>query len=326
MKSSSSWILLVGSAWLAACGGDDRSTQDGDGAVVNVGDSGFSPDAGDGLSGDLDASIGIDSGLDGSLASEAGTGIVGDGGSPFPTTDGGQVLCGTALCQCDDGIDQDSDGLTDQDDPECVSAWDNDESTFATGISGDNRDEACQDCFFDGNSGSGNDGCRVATSCLTDPTDSSSGQGSCATCTANDQCRNFCRAYTPNGCDCFGCCTVQLGSGIEEHVQIGNGCDINGTTLSAECVQCVPSTSCANTCGRCELCPGKTLADLPADCGTVGGDSDGGVADGGTTSDGGTTTPTPTCDDGEARCGDGLPSCPSLKSCSFGCCIETPLL
>ena len=57
--------------------------------------------------------------------------------------------------QCSDGIDNDGDGKIDYDDPECVGPLDNDESSFATGIPGDNMDACKQDCFFDGNSGAG---------------------------------------------------------------------------------------------------------------------------------------------------------------------------
>lgn len=46
-------------------------------------------------------------------------------------------------------------------------ANDDDEGSFGTGISGDNRDPKWQDCFFDGNSGAGDDRCRYHTECLT---------------------------------------------------------------------------------------------------------------------------------------------------------------
>src|SRR5690606_22500439 len=157
----------------------------------------------------------------------------------------------------------DEDGLSDLADPECVSSWDNDEASFATGISGDNRDDACQDCFFDGNSGSGNDGCRLPSSRLTTG-DATSGQGSCNTCEQSDKCVNFCKAFTPNGCDCFGCCTVQLANGSTVNVALGGGCNIDGDSVEG-CMECVPNDSCINKCGKCELCPGKTVADLPAE-------------------------------------------------------------
>lgn len=346
MIRSRLWTLLVAVTLLGACGDDPRTRDFDDGGAAGA-DGSFADGGamGDVRDGSMDATVGVD--MDSSLARDAevvqlpdgriiGIGA-GDAGTPFVFDDAGQVLCGNTPCQCSDSLDQDSDGLIDAADPECISPWDNDETSFATGISGDNRDEACQDCFFDGNSGSGNDGCRVATSCLRNPNDSSSGRGSCNTCEATAQCRTSCQAYTPNGCDCFGCCTVNLGSGITTSVALAPGCDIQGSTLSAACMVCVPSSSCRNECGRCELCPGKTIADLPADCssvpaqdGGVFGDSDAGLGSGGDasvvgSSDGGPTQPTPSCDMGEQRCGAGLPSCPTLHTCAFGCCIQTPL-
>jgi hypothetical protein len=300
-------VFLVCAA-LLGCGDDDRK------------EPVTSPDGGsaDASAVGRDAASSMDSSAMDAARDDGGPGSnpnPGDGSTPFVFNDAGQVLCGNVPCACSDGKDNDTDGVFDTFDPECVSAWDNDESSFATGISGDNRDDACQDCFFDGNSGSGDDGCRVPSSCLTTgmPT---SGQGGCNSCTASTECTNFCRAYTPNGCDCFGCCAVQLGSNVTKNVLLGAGCNIDGTNVTG-CTECVPSVSCVNTCGRCELCPGKTANMLPADCGTaVGGTPDAGV----------TPVPTPTCDQGEARCGVGLPGCGVGEACSFGCCLPVPAI
>jgi hypothetical protein len=301
MRASGNVLWLVGIALAASGCGSDKSDHADDGA-------------GDGS---VDASVRLDGsrldgGMDGSQRDATADGAPGTlpDGSPFVVNEQGQVLCGTAPCACSNGLDEDNDGKIDLADLECVSSWDNDEATFATGIPGDNRDTACQDCFFDGNSGSGNDGCRIATSCLQDAMDSSSGRGSCDTCTANDKCRTSCQAYTPNGCDCFGCCTVQLGSGIQKSVLLSAGCSIDGTTTTG-CTECVPSTTCKNTCGECELCPGKTAADLPASCNTGGG-TDAGTA-------------TPSCDDGQQVCTTD-DSCPVNQLCEFGCCQLTPIL
>lgn len=257
----------------------------------------------------------------GDAGSDGGSPLGSDANVPFPVDDAGQVLCSGVPCACSDGIDNDDDGVSDLQDPECVSTWDNDEGSLATGISGDNRDDACQDCFFDGNSGSGNDGCRLPTGCLTEGV--SDGQGSCNKCEQSDQCKNFCQAYTPNGCDCFGCCDIPVGGTIK-HVLLSAGCSIDGNTLD-NCTECVPSTTCVNTCGRCELCPGKTLSDLPADCFATpsedGGPNGGGDAGGSTP-----PTPTPSCDDGEQVCGAGLPACDTDALCQFGCCVLTPVI
>ena len=71
----------------------------------------------------------------------------------------------SAAPQCSDGNDNDGDGKIDYDDPECVGPLDNDESSFATGIPGDNMDACKQDCFFDGNSGAGDDHCDWQLKC-----------------------------------------------------------------------------------------------------------------------------------------------------------------
>jgi hypothetical protein len=278
---------------------------------------------------------------------DAGMGVLittDSGTLPFPSNDAGQVLCGSAPCACSNGKDDDMDGVSDLADPECVSSWDNDEGSFATGISGDNRDDACQDCFFDGNSGSGNDGCYLPSSCLSKG-DNSSGHGRCSSCEQTAQCKNFCKAYTPNGCDCFGCCTVRLANGTDVNVALGSGCNIDGNKVTG-CNSCVPNDSCRNECGKCELCPGKTVADLPAECfqspptdgdgGTtntndggqvVNGGSDGGTGGG---SDGGSQPPPPppayTCEDGAQICGAGLPGCGNGYSCEFGCCVLLPVI
>jgi hypothetical protein len=93
----------------------------------------------------------------------------------------------------------------------------------------------------------------------------------------------------------------------------------------------VPAAECVNECGRCELCLGKTVADLPADCSTTpppptggsgGAGGSGGV--GGSSGNGGTggSTPPPppyTCDGGETVCVQ-TTDCANLQYCSFGCC------
>ncbi|MFT3927648.1 MAG: hypothetical protein QM778_34275 [Myxococcales bacterium] len=282
-------------------------------------------------------SDGVDTDGNGTVDQPLPTTPTGDSGTGTPTAPVPTVtpfMCGDVVCQCSDGKDNDGDGRGDLADPECVAAWDNDEDSFATGQPGDNRDDACQDCFFDGNSGSGNDGCRLPTSCLTEG-NASSGHGSCSSCEQTDMCKNFCKAYTPNGCDCFGCCGVKLPDGSTKNILIGGGCDIEGSTTTG-CTECVPNDSCVNTCGRCELCPGKTVADLPADCTPPppASQPDAGTPPVGSP-DGGTTNPPPpppppppsyTCDNGEALCGTGLPDCGADYACTFGCCVLTPVI
>src|SRR6185295_16580865 len=114
---------------------------------------------------------------------------------------GGKIPIGQT--QCSDGIDNDGDGKTNYNDPECVGPLDNDEGTFATGIPGDNMDACKQDCFFDGNSGMGDDGCDWNLKC--DPANTNPGQcmydSKFNNCSAqqSQKCINNCRKLTPNG-------------------------------------------------------------------------------------------------------------------------------
>jgi hypothetical protein len=108
------------------------------------------------------------------------------------------------------------------------------------------------------------------------------------------------------------------------------------------CPRCTKSTRCGNDCGECELCPGKTVEDLPTSCtpppgtggagsggasGTSGGSTSAGrTGAGGTagmTGAGGSGGTTYTCNGGEQVCGPGLAACPNAFYCSLGCCIAT---
>lgn len=231
----------------------------------------------------------------------------------------GTLLCGNDPCQCNNGLDDDGDGAIDGFDVECTGGIDDDEGTFATGIPGDNRDPKWQDCFFDGNSGHGDDRCRYPTECLTGelaPDDPA--------CAITQSCIDNCMPRTPNGCDCFGCCAVQLPGGGEVHVTLGGSCSMAKIGDESACPVCTPSDSCVNECGECELCPGKTAADLPASC----------------TPDPEPETPPdpvdppaptpeepppppapePQCDGGQVACSDNA-DCAMGEFCSLGCCL-----
>jgi hypothetical protein len=271
-------------------------------------------------------------------------------------TGGASVVCIPGSTQCTDCIDNDGDTLRDANDPECFSPLDNDEKTFATGIPGDNRDDesSCkQDCFFDGNSGGGGGDCqwnlrcdplRVAGACTFDenarcPTEQSTG------------CLQHCGRITPNGCDCFGCCAVP---GAATAVRLTETCTSKDFGDPVKCPPCTQTTTCINTCEKCELCIGKDT--LPADCfpapmggtggtggsgaggsgsgGTGGstgvGGGTGGTAQGGTSGTGGGTggsnIPPPQCPAGLLSCGPGgaVPpeQCPVGSYCITGCCIQ----
>ncbi len=246
-------------------------------------------------SGDGGSHGGMDGGDASTGASDAGS-ADGSAGDATSAADG-SIAFGTT--QCSNGVDDDGDGEVDGLDRECTGPADDDGGSFGTGIPGDNRDPDCQDCFFDGNSGSGDDGCRYATSCL-ETGEPTSGSGACATCDPNEAClENGCLDATPNGCDCFGCCEVHVGEEVI-NVLIGGTCSIEQIEDTTVCPRCMPDDTCRNECGRCELCLGRTPADLPADC----------------TPDGGSSPYQ--CENGTTCAAD--VDCPSGESCQLGCC------
>jgi hypothetical protein len=150
-------------------------------------------------------------------------------------------------------------------------------------------------------------------------------------------CIDFCAPLTPNGCDCFGCCEITLDDGDTVNVVIGGGCSEETIEDCTECVQ--TTTDCSNECGRCELCLGKTTADLPEDCfpdeppptggsggsgGTGGTGGTGGVGgSGGNGGTGGSDEPPYECDGGKDPC-DAQGDCSVGFYCSLGCCNLIP--
>jgi hypothetical protein len=268
-------------------------------------------------------SAGSGGGSAGSAGTDLGPGWA--GGGQAPTGTGKTIDCGGDGCQCNNGIDDDGDGQIDGFDTECVGPYDDDEGTFATGIPGDNSDPKWQDCFFDGNSGAGDDGCRYSTRCLTgelEPTDPD--------CTVTDACVEFCAPMTPNGCDCFGCCGVTDSKGVEHFVVVKGACSVETLDDPKVCIPCTPSDLCGNECGECELCPGKSPEDLPASCASP--PDEGGAGAGGTGNTpptagaGGSTPEIPVyeCDNGMPVCGPEIP-CIEAQFCMNGCCMWYPL-
>jgi len=325
---------------LLGCGGGSPSSHPGTGGTTTATGTGGSTTSGTGGTATTGGAGhgGGGTGTTGAGGSGATTGGGGSGGGVSTTgsggltggaggTAGGGVISKVGVTQCNDGIDNDGDGLIDLADPECTGPYDNDEGTFATGIPGDNMDACKQDCFFDGNSGMGDDGCLWQLQC--DPLSQepkceysasyvSQHPTTCSISSSQSQhCVDYCRPLTPNGCDCFGCCTVP---GVDHPIRLDSTCktvaDFGDAT---KCPACTQVTQCLNTCGHCELCLGKTT--LPADCATGGGTDGGSSGDGGA-HDGG--TPVPQCDPGIQPCGPGLPGCPESAGCITGCCIPLP--
>jgi hypothetical protein len=232
------------------------------------------------------------------LADAPPGGPIPDAPPGFQVNDGGQPLCqsktgGLVVCQCSDGLDNDSDTFIDGADPECSGPYDNDESTYATGIPGDNSDPYVQDCFFDGDSGGGNDMCRWDIRCTEPPNGQHCNNNHVEGC-------GTCKDLTPNGCDCFGCCTVFVptDAGLVAHdVRIIDGCTAAEINNPAKCPVCTKVVECQNTCDVCEYCIGRP--------------------------------PEPTCTpDAGMQCPLNIDPCPSDGncgegySCITGCCLK----
>lgn len=236
--------------------------------------------------------------VEGTSSSSSGGTNASDGG----TNDGGDA--GVGRSQCTNGIDDDGDGKIDSDDPECTGPLDNDEGTFGTGLAGDNSDPCKQDCFFDGNSGQGNDGCQrnlgcdprkpAGTTCDVDG-DGGTIDPASASCTApqSSMCRTQCAPLTPNGCDCFGCCAFAFFSNTV-NVRLVDTCKMDLLGDEKTCPRCTPDPSCGNDCTGCEVC---TSRPLPAEC------------------------QTPACEGGRQPCTSTSP-CPNGQYCMTGCCVE----
>lgn len=326
MNSFRSTCAMVVLAWFTggltvpACGGGRSGGPGSDSAIsgdAQVGRDGRGDGAGAtgaGASGGGGATGGGDSGT----SSDAAPG-------PVP------ISCQTAAPQCNDGNDNDADGKMDSLDPECVGPCDNDEGSFATGIAGDNIDACKQDCFFDGNSGMGDDGCEWNLKC-----DSASPGGASCPYDAtfrncpkqqSPKCVSNCQKLTPNGCDCFGCCAVTA-AGQPVSVMLTASCTADKFGDAAACPRCTQNTACLNTCGKCEVCVGRPAPDPSCNMSTGvpdgGGMGGSGGTDGGGTVDGGGGTSSQ-CAAGVTSCGPGgqvaATACGVGSYCQTGCCI-----
>ena len=270
-----------------ACGHNSGGTTDGNGGNGDGGGSGT-----------IDAGFGAD--------------------APF----GGMCTAGAA--QCSNCVDDDADGKIDGFDPECTGPLDNDESSFKTGIPGDNIDATSQDCFFDGNSGSGNDGCNQHTCCLLQSPDKQTCHMQAPLANENkyviadcyvpwgqtpvpQKCIDVCGKLAPPGCDCFGCCTICNTTGcydVDINPAVSPNCDSTNLQDPAACKRCVKNTMCGNSeCGgaTCILCPGQDPSTLPSSCSGMSA-----------------------CPSGITPC-DAGGNCAAGTYCSNGCCIGTIL-
>jgi hypothetical protein len=218
-----------------------------------------------------------------------------DAGSPTPVVEAGVAArCDNGPCACSNGLDDDGDGLLDGFDPECSAPFDDREDTFATGVHGEGQDMKCQDCFFDDDSGGT---CKRARSCALDGTPAS-GTGACRSCEPEASCSDSCLPRVPNGCDCYGCCQVWREGVPVANVLLSASCSLATLDDPTQCVRCVQASACQNPCGTCELCTGRTLADLPASCGNAA-----------------------VCERAVSCASEA--ECPALHYCLQGCCVPS---
>ena len=310
------WMLVgvVAAVGLVGCSSEPVGPAGPDGGAGGVDAGGTEQDSGVSME---DGGAGTDD-----------AGVPGDGGMAV-ITDGG--ICYTASCAgkvyaCGNCLDDDGDGLIDSQDPDCLGPCHNDESSFDLGIPGGGHGNCDSiECYYDSNSGRGNDDCVYSLTC--DPLEpdqacSYSGKavGETALCPAQQSqtCIDTCRTITPNGCDCFGCCTVTLSGGgtrdifLGSELSTGKVCSLENADDPVACRACTKNPSCDKPCGTCQLCLGKDT--LPPEC------FDGGVTlpDGGMIPDGGSLQ----CPGGEQPCGlPGQAACDPGLYCLTGCCV-----
>ncbi len=330
------------------CGG---SGDNGSGAGPGTGSTGTQTTGAGGSTSGTASTTGTGGGAGGGSTSTGTSGTAGTGGG---TGAGGATIasCQGHIYECGDTLDNDNDGLVDSADPDCLGPCDNTEGSYYGGIPGQAGPACTVDCYFDQDSGSGNDDCYWNHQC--DPNEVAPGYHpeaeSGATCaydtgantpgtpsscdelyqTQSQACMDYCGPLTPNGCDCFGCCELPAGGG--KYVWLGSETNGLGTCTIADvgdpskCEPCLPVAACLNTCGTCELCIGKT--ELPPECFPDGGSTSSSGGGGGSTtsstssgSGGGGSQ----CADGVQPCGlPGQGPCPLNYYCITGCCIKQP--
>ncbi len=273
-------------------------------------------------------------GAGGGSAAAGASGATADGAAAAGGTAVDLAKCQGHIYQCGDLLDNDGDGLVDAEDPDCLGPCDNTEDSYYGGIPGQNNAPCRQDCYFDQDTGTGNDECywnhqcdKLAVApdfppsgdskCAYDDSAKTSGTNqSCAQLAQaqSKQCEDYCAPLTPNGCDCFGCCELPAGGG--NFVWLGSttggsgSCDLASVADPTKCKPCTPVPSCLNGCDECELCIGKST--LPDTCKP--------------TPDAGTDAGQPgQCPTGKQPCGlPGQEPCALGQYCITGCCIMAP--
>ena len=243
------------------------SNTNGDGdPTAGDGDPGDGDPTGDGDPGDGDpgGTVCGDGVVEGAESCDDGNTESGDGCSANCQIEG-PIPCNGQIYECGDEIDNDMDGKVDLLDHECISPCDDSELTFKTNLPGQNND--CKgDCYFDSNSGGGDDKCEWNLKCDPENPGAEIGceydpnQMNCDVMLPQ-ACLDFCVPLLPNGCDCFGCCEID-----GQFIYLdGSMCSLDNLD---QCQSCTFFEDCNNPCEPelCELCFGQDPEDLLPGC------------------------------------------------------------
>ncbi|MBL8971883.1 MAG: hypothetical protein JNK56_14925 [Myxococcales bacterium] len=309
-SSRRSLYVLLSVCAALACGKDSDTTTTGDaassGASTGPATATAAPTTGGPEPSTGEPATTTTAGTSGASTSTSTTGEPASTGEPATGSSTGPigvpmpVECGGMIYECGDAMDNDGDGNIDGGDLECTSPCDDSEGSFQTNLPGQNMD-CLADCYWDGDSGQGNDHCVWSLKC--DPENPGAdincaydpNQKDCDTMQPA-LCLEVCAAITPNGCDCFGCCNVDTPDGTLQ-IYLGGDPDCSLKNLAA-CGSCTFQPGCNNTCDpeACELCFGQT--ELPPGCEEAGCDN---------------MTPCKVDKFGNSDCAEGF-------FCSTGCC------
>jgi hypothetical protein len=235
--------------------------------------------------------VGLDDALtSGGSAGSGGTfalgGLGAEGGVPGES--GGAAPCQKVECrgktyECGNCQDDDEDGLIDALDPDCLGPCDDDEAGLSTGLSPSQSAACRQDCYFDGDSGVGNDMCDWNHRCdplSVAPDYPPSGEARCEydpqASSMNLDCEGMlaqqpqpcldnCLPLVPNGCDCFGCCELPDGKAhFIGHGRGDMGCQLDALDDETTCPLCTIVESCFNPCQA--ACTSDAVCELRDYC------------------------------------------------------------
>jgi hypothetical protein len=288
-----------------------------------------------------------------------------DGGTIITLPDGGVFVCYITPCQgkvyaCGNCMDDDQDGRVDSQDPDCLGPCQNNEAGFFGSIPGQNNAPCKSDCYWDQDTGSGNDECNWSHSCDTfeqggtvnnvsfDPKTTPeigctydpntkvagasvpNGQKDCDYLSKNQaaDCKKICAPLTPNGCDCFGCCEDPNRKGNFIYAGSVNAagtptCNSDPATMAdpSKCKPCTPVLAESGCYNTCETCElCFGKTSLPAECYASQPDLSGVPSDADLSSNP-PPPPPQMCPPGIQACGlAGQEPCPPGQFCVTGCC------